>query len=104
MLRVLTILAQISDNGITLPNKVDPTPDKTFLSTQLQHILQLTFGILGAISVLVITVAALQYVLSAGDTQKVARAKDAIIYAAVGLVVAILAFSIVSFVLDGVFK
>lgn len=101
---VMTQLAQISQQGVRLPNKVPPTADSGFLSEQLQSALQIAFATLGALAVLIIVIAALQYVISAGDTQKVGRAKDAIIFAIVGLVVAILAFSIVSFVLDGVFS
>jgi hypothetical protein len=99
-----TILGQITPDGVNLPNEVNPNGNGGFLTEQLQTVLQITFGILGAIAVLVIVVSGLQYILSAGDPQKVARAKDAIIYACIGLVVAILAFSIVSFVLDGAFK
>lgn len=102
----LVQLAQvISNDGIDLPNQVDPgRGSNSFAGEQVQIVLQYTFGILAAIAILVIIIAALQYVLSAGDSQKVARAKDTIIYAVVGLVVAIMAFAIVSFVLDGVFS
>lgn len=104
MTNFLSILAQISQRGINLPNKVQPTENGGFLTENLQSALKLTFGILGALAVLIIVISALQYVLSAGDSQKVARAKDAIIYAVVGLVIAIFAFAIVSFVLDGAFQ
>lgn len=98
---IMDRLAQITTDGVNLPNKVD---NEGFLSARLQDVLSLTFIILGGIAVLVITIAALQYVISAGDPQKVGRAKDTIIYALVGLVVAILAYSIVNFILDGAFS
>jgi uncharacterized membrane protein YidH (DUF202 family) len=98
---LLSRAAQITTDQVTLPNKVDK---EGFLTTQFQSALQVVFIIMGAIAVLIITIAALQYVISAGDPQKVGRAKDTIIYALIGLVVAILAFAIVSFVLNGVFK
>lgn len=98
------ILAQISKQGVKLPNKVEPSPDSGFISTQVQDVLSFVFGALGALAVLIIVIAALQYVISAGDAQKVAKAKDAIIYALVGLVVAILAYAIVNFVLGGIFS
>ncbi len=101
---VLNYIAQISPSGVNLPNKVAPARNGDFLNDRLQSVLQFTFGVLGAIAVLVIVIAALQYVLSAGDTQKVARAKDAIIYALIGLAVAVMAYAIVAFVLDGAFS
>jgi len=100
---LLSRIAQISSDGINLPNQVDPRGNSGFVGDRLQGALQLAFTILGALAVLVIVIAALQYVLSAGDSQKTARAKDAIIYALVGLVIALLAYAIVTFVLDGLF-
>lgn len=60
--------------------------------------LNIIFIIAGAITVLVITVAGLFYVLSQGDPSKTSRAKNAIIYAAVGLIVIVLSGVIVNFV------
>lgn len=104
MTSLLHILAQISPDGVNLPNTVEPASGEGFVSQQLQQTLMFAFAILGAIAVLIIAIAAFQYVISAGDPQKVSKAKDAIIYAMVGLAVAILAYSIVAFVLDGVFS
>lgn len=55
--------------------------------------------VIGAVSVLMIIVGALRYVLSSGNPQATAGAKDTILYAVIGLVVAILAFAIVNFVI-----
>ncbi|MBP9827258.1 hypothetical protein KBC99_02140 [Candidatus Saccharibacteria bacterium] len=55
--------------------------------------------VLGIASVIVIIVAGYQYVFSAGNPQSTARAKDTILYAVIGLVVAILAYAIVNFVI-----
>jgi hypothetical protein len=56
--------------------------------------------IIGAGSVIMIVVGALMYVLSAGDAGKTVRAKDTIIYAVVGVVIALLAYGIVTFVIS----
>lgn len=55
--------------------------------------------VLGIASVIVIIVAGFQYVFSAGNPQSTTRAKDTILYAVIGLVVAILAYAIVNFVI-----
>ena len=47
--------------------------------------------------------AEIRYATSNGDAQQVKSAKDAVLYAVIGLVVAILAYAIVNFVL-GAFK
>lgn len=54
--------------------------------------------LLGAISVIVIIIAGIGYTTSSGDAVKVTKAKNTLMYAVVGLVVAILAYAIVDFV------
>jgi hypothetical protein len=43
----------------------------------------------------------IRYVISSGDQNQVTAAKNTILYAIVGIVVAILAFAVVNFVLTG---
>lgn len=71
-------------------------------SASLQTVLSIAFGIIGALAVLMIAVSGLRYVLSAGDPQKTAQARNSIIYALVGVVVAITAEAIVHFVVGGI--
>lgn len=59
--------------------------------------------ITGAISTIMIIVGGIFYAISTGDSGKVARAKNTIMYAIVGLVVSLLAYAIINFVL-GVFN
>lgn len=60
------------------------------------------FVIIGAVGVLMIVIAGLRYVISGGDETKMATAKRSIIHIAVGLVVAGMAYTIVSVVLGRV--
>lgn len=62
-------------------------------------IVNIAFGLLAAVAVLVIVISGVQFILSRGDPQKAANARNTIIYASIGLVLGILAFSIVRFVL-----
>lgn len=54
--------------------------------------------VLGMISVLMIVIGGIRYTASNGESAKVKSAKDTIIYSVVGLVVAIMAYTIVNFV------
>ena len=56
--------------------------------------------IIGAISVIMLIIGGIRYVLSGGNQEKVAEAKNTILYAIVGVVVAILAFAVVNFVIQ----
>ena len=60
--------------------------------------------IVGAVSVLMIIIGGLRYVLSAGDPSSTKSAKDTVLYAVVGVIVALLAFAIVNFVLANIGK
>jgi hypothetical protein len=55
--------------------------------------------VLGAVSVVVIIFAGIFYATSGGDTALVTKAKNTLLYAVVGLIVAIMAYAIVNFVL-----
>lgn len=56
--------------------------------------------IIGAVSVLMIIYGGIRYTISGGDAKNVTAAKDTVLYAVVGLVVAIMAYAIVNFVVN----
>ena len=56
----------------------------------------------GIISVIMLIVGGLRYIISGGDSKKVTDAKNTIMYAIIGLIIAILAFAIVNFVISAV--
>ena len=56
--------------------------------------------IIGAVSVIMLIIGGFRYVTSQGDSSQVTSAKNTILYAIIGLIIAILAFAVVSFVTD----
>lgn len=82
--------------------QIDPgqinVPKGDLTDVRLRAAWRVALGLAGAIAVLIITIAGFRYVVSAGDPQSAAKAKNAIIYTLVGLIVALSAFGIVSFV------
>ena len=56
--------------------------------------------IVGIISIIMLIFGGIRYVTSGGDSKKVTDAKNTILYAILGLVVALLSFAIVNFVLN----
>lgn len=55
--------------------------------------------LIGAISVIMLIIGGIRYVVSGGDSAAVTSAKNTILYAVVGIVVAILAYALVNFVI-----
>ena len=64
----------------------------------IQDIISTLLFILGIIAVIMIIVGGIRYALSSGDSNQMKSARDTIIYAVVGLVVALLSYAIVNFV------
>lgn len=64
---------------------------------EVSAILGIAFGIIGALALLMVTVSGLRYITSAGNPEKTAKAKSGIVYALVGLAIAISAEAIVAF-------
>jgi len=72
-------------------------PDGVF--TQITSIV---LYIVGIISVLMLVWGGIRYIISGGDSKKITDAKNTILYAIVGLIIAVLAYAIVRFVLNGI--
>jgi hypothetical protein len=62
-------------------------------------IVNVALFLIGAISVIMIIYGGIRYTISGGEAKNVTAAKDTILYAVVGLVVAILAYAVVNFVI-----
>ncbi|HEX8762699.1 MAG TPA: hypothetical protein VF733_02955 [Candidatus Saccharimonadales bacterium] len=82
--------------------QLNALPNVSTGANRLRSILTIVFTITGSIALLVITVAGFRYTISHGDPQLIARSKNAIIYALVGLGVSMAAVAIVSFVVGRV--
>lgn len=67
-------------------------------ASMAEKIVSTLLFILGILAVIMIIVGGIRYVTSAGDASRVKAAKDTVMYSVVGLVVAILAYAIVTFV------
>jgi type IV secretory pathway VirB2 component (pilin) len=71
-------------------------------SANLQTILQLLFGALGSLAVLMILIGGIQFIISGDNPQDVSKARQTIIYALVGLLLAISAELIVTYILTNI--
>lgn len=69
---------------------------KTFLG----KIVDILIFIIGAISVIMIVVGGLRYTLSGGDANSITAGKNTVIYAIIGLVVALMSYAISKFVIS----
>lgn len=65
----------------------------------LKNVISILLYVAGTIAVIMIIVGAIRYITSDGDANKASQAKNTIIYAVIGLVVAIMSFGIVNFVI-----
>ena len=66
----------------------------------IQRVVNILLFIIGAVAVIMLIIGGIRYTLSGGDQSAVTAAKNTILYAIVGIIVAIFAYAIVNFVLD----
>lgn len=60
--------------------------------------------LVGAVAVIFLIIGGLRYVISNGDSKAVEAAKNTILYAIIGIVVAVISFALVSFVITSIGK
>ena len=100
MKNIITQLAIGAD--VNPVGKGDSSTDGNYLWTSVKDIINAVILVLGTICVVIIIIGGVNYMTSSGDTSKVKKAKDTILYALIGLVVCVLAFAIVNWVIVGV--
>ena len=89
--------------GGTIGTAVDRVGDgEDTLWENIQHIINAVIGVLGIVCVIVIIIGGINYMTSSGDSGKVKKAKDTILYGVIGLVICVLAFAIVNFVIANI--
>lgn len=65
----------------------------------IQNITNILIFVLGAVAVIMLIIGGIRYVTSAGDQNALTSAKNTVLYALIGVAVAIMAYAIVNFVL-----
>ncbi len=92
MKTVLTILAQLHRDEVNLPGHAlnQGTADRVLGVARI---------IFGGIALIMMAYAGFKYITSQGNPQETAKAQQTIIYTLVGLVVAIFAVTLISFVI-----
>ena len=93
----------IGEDQLDIPNVDVDRANSDGNNAAVADILELAFGAIGAVAFLVIVIAGLQFILSRGNAEAAGKARNTIIYAAIGIVIAVLAFTIVRFVGRSVF-
>lgn len=95
---------QVADPKAALREGAGSTGADTNASIEnsLQQVVSALLFLIGAISVIVIIIAGIMFTVSAGDPGRAKKAKDAILYAVVGLIVALLGYAIVAFVVQNI--
>lgn len=80
--------------------RCDDCPENLFGDTGVfKQITNVVLYIVGVIAVIMLIIGGIKYVVSGGDAKKVTDAKNTVLYAIIGLVIAFLAFAIVNFVI-----
>lgn len=90
----------ISQLAVATVEKVNESGNDN-LKQNITDIINAVIAALGIVAVVVIVLGGVQYMTSTGDSTKVKKAKDTILYGIVGLIICVLAYAIVNFVIRG---
>ena len=86
--------------GVNCANPGDDVPQTLFGAGSIFNtIVNILLFIIGAISVIMLIWGGIRYTTSAGNSASVTSAKNTIMYAIIGLVIAVLAYAVVNWVL-----
>lgn len=92
----INVFNQCSGN----PSVICQSANKDSATSMVKNIINVVLYVLGIVAVIMIIVGGFRYVISGGDAGSVTAAKNTIMYAVIGLIVAVLAYAIVNFVLN----
>jgi len=84
--------------GVDCAKGKDQSPKLFGRNGIFQTVTNVLLFLIGAVSVIMLIVGGIRYVLSGGDSTAVTAAKNTILYAVIGIIVALLAYAIVNFV------
>ena len=103
---VVTLVGFTNVSALTLREgaeaaRCDGCPANLFGDTGVfKQVTNTILYIVGIIAVIMLIIGGIKYVVSGGDAKKVTDAKNTVLYAIIGLVIAFLAFAIVNFVIS----
>ena len=81
--------------------RCDGCPEDLFGDTGVfRQVTNTILYIVGIVAVIMLIIGGIKYVISGGDSKKVTDAKNTVLYAIIGLIIAFLAFAIVNFVIS----
>ncbi len=81
---------------------IDSNATADTLMNTVKNVINVILGLLGVVAVVVVILGGFTFITSQGDAGKVMKGRNTILWGVVGLIVALLAFTIVNFVLKGV--
>ena len=94
------LAAMTIQGGANSARGADQPMDLFGASGTFSTITNVLLFVIGAIAVIMIVIGGLRYVISGGDSNQVTAAKNTILYAIVGIIVAILAYAAINFVIS----
>ncbi len=96
---LLPLTARAATEASEGAEAAQPTGTSSDLQAQVKTITNTMLLVIGIAAVIMLIVGGFRYVLSNGNEKAVSGAKDTILFAIIGIVVALLSYAIVNFVL-----
>ena len=95
-------LIQLAKMNVNSLNNTNFSDSGESLEQTIGGIISAVIGILGLVCVVIIIIGGINYMTSSGDSAKVKKAKDTILYGVIGMIICVLAFAITQFVIGAI--
>lgn len=99
LLKRLAVTLKNCPEGSTDPTCTSFLPQVSANATNLKNILAIVFGIIGIVALIFIMLAGMNFILAQGNPEKIGKARQSIIFAGIGLAIALSGELIVQVVL-----
>ncbi len=97
--KAMALTVSSVEEGMNLAKTADMPTNLTGTGGVIDNVTSTILAVLGFLAVIMLIIGGVKYATSAGDAKAVTDAKNTILYALIGLVIAILSYSIVKFVI-----
>lgn len=92
----------VINSGQGCGNGTSSTPGKTAVNSMIKKVIDTLSVVVGIVTVFMIILAGFQFITSGGDSNAVSKARTALIYSIIGLLIVALSQFLVHFVLNNV--
>jgi len=101
---ILLLATPVLAYAVSLPNPITGGEENVDVITIMLRIMQIALAIVDIFALFMFILGGFEFLVSAGNPERVKRAKDTLVWATIGILVITLSYSVLKFVFEEVAK